>query len=562
MTRKLFPAFVACLLLFAFFTPTAVAGKTYRAERFDAQLDLQPGGEMLVTETVAFRFEGGPFTYAFREVSARGTDGLTFLEASMDGVPLPQGTDSGQVEVTPGDPLKVIWHFAPTSDTSHVFVLRYRVAGVISSGAADTLRWYVIPPEHDYPIDQATITLNYPQGVRPLEPPALDRAFDSAPTDTGFRLTTTAVAANEGVILAAKFPAKSLATSAPQWQVREQKTAAAVAQTLPVGLLSGLATLLLGGLGLFFYIRSNQRELNLPELTLFPYLPADLPPAVAGRLIGTYNNIMGTIFDLAQRGLIEVREEKGFLGARKYILDRKGGEIPLAPHEQLVLEGIFKPGKLQVNLSEVSTQFVSKASQLNKLLDQELIRRGWLDPERKQKRIALIRVGLLVMVAGLGMSVGAAFATVIFLTNNQTLAWLMAALAGFGGGAFVLSIPLIIYAAAYSPLTPAGEEQKIRWTSFRNYLDQVSRGQETAIRHDTFERYLAYAADFGLGAAWAKSFKKLGGVPLPAWFQAMPSSDGDFSSMVALMAASDSADSSGAGDGGASASGGGSSGAG
>jgi hypothetical protein len=30
----------------------------------------------------------------------------------------------------------------------------------------------------------------------------------------------------------------------------------------------------------------------------------------------------------------------------------------------------------------------------------------------------------------------------------------MAALAGLGGGAFALSIPLVIYAAAYSPLTP------------------------------------------------------------------------------------------------------------
>jgi uncharacterized membrane protein YgcG len=433
---------------------------------------------------------------------------------------------------------------------------------VISSGAADTLRWYVIPPEHDYPIDQATITLNYPQGVRPLEPPALDRVFDSAPTDTGFRLTTTAVAANEGVILTAKFPAKSLATTAPQWQVREQKTAAAVAQTLPVGLLSGLAALLLGGLGLFFYIRSNQRELNLPERTLLPEPPADLSPAVAGKLTGASNNFMGILFDLAQRGLFEVHKEKGFLGAKNYILERKPVEISLAPYEQILLDGIFKPGETQVALSEVGTRLADKTGQIERLLEEELLQHGWLDPARKQKRVVLIVAGLVVMFVGFGVYIGAAVVSSIFLTSNQTLAWILAALAGFGGGAFVLSIPLIIYAAAYSPLTPAGEEQKIRWNSFRTYLDHVSRGREAALRPDTFERYLAYAADFGLGAAWAKSFKKLGGVPLPAWFQAMPSSDGDFSSMVALMAASDSAHSSGAGDGGASASGGGASGAG
>lgn len=562
VNRKLIPAFLVFLLLVALFTTSALAGKTYRAEHFDVQLDLQPGGEMLVSETVVFRFDGGPFTYAFREVSARGTDGLTFLEASMDGVPLPQGAGDGQVEVTPGNPLKVIWHFAPISDAAHVFVLRYRVAGVVSTGAADTLRWYVIPPGHGYPIDKATITLNYVEGVWPLEAPALDRAFNSASTDSGIELTATGIAADESVILTAKFPPKSLATTAPRWQVQEQETAAAAAQTLPIGLLSGLATLLLGGLGLFAYIRANQRELNLPERTLLPNPPADLPPAVAGKLTAASNNFMGTIFDLAQRGLLEVREEKGFLGATNYILERKALQISLAPHEQALLEVIFEPGETQVSLSEVGTRLDYKTSQVDKPLEQELIQRGWLDPARKQKRIVLVAVGLLVMFTGLVMLVGAAIATSVFLTSNQTLASFMAALAGLGGGVFTLSIPLMIYAAAYSPLTPAGEEQKIRWNSFRTYLDQVSRGREAAIRPDTFERYLAFAAVFGLGAAWAKSFQKLGGVPLPAWFQAMPGSDGDFSAMVAVMAASDTAAYSGGADGGAGASGGGASGAG
>ena len=200
MTRKLFPAFLICLLLAVLVTTTALAGKTYRAERFDAQLDLQPGGDMLVTETVAFRFDGGPFTYAFREISANGTDGLTFLDASMDGVPMTQGADAGQVEVSGGDPLKITWHFAPTSDATHVFVVRYRMAGVVSTGAADSLHWYVIPPDHGYSIDKATITLNYPEGIQPLEAPALDREFDSTPTDTGVRLTAVGVAEAESVI--------------------------------------------------------------------------------------------------------------------------------------------------------------------------------------------------------------------------------------------------------------------------------------------------------------------------------------------------------------------------
>ncbi len=120
----------------------------------------------------------------------------------------------------------------------------------------------------------------------------------------------------------------------------------------------------------------------------------------------------------------------------------------------------------------------------------------------------------------------------------------------------------MIYAGSYSPLTPAGEEQKVRWKNFCAYLDQVSRGREPAIRADTFERHLAFVAAFGLGEAWAKTFQKLGGVPLPAWFRALPGSEGDFGAMVAVMSSADTSASYGGADGGGGASGSGSSGAG
>ena len=130
------------------FAAPAEAGKDYRAERFDVQFDLQPDGSALVTETVAFRFDGGPFTYVFRDINATETDGLTFIDASMDGQTMPLGTSAGQVEVTGRDPLKVKWHFAPTSDSTHEFVVRYRMAGVVRKLDADTIRWRAIPQEH------------------------------------------------------------------------------------------------------------------------------------------------------------------------------------------------------------------------------------------------------------------------------------------------------------------------------------------------------------------------------------------------------------------------------
>jgi uncharacterized membrane protein len=126
----------------------------------------------------------------------------------------------------------------------------------------------------------------------------------------------------------------------------------------------------------------------------------------------------------------------------------------------------------------------------------------------------------------------------------------------------ILAVGLLIYAGTFSVLTPAGEEQAARWQGFAEYLKQVSKGREPAIRPDYFERYLAYASVFGLGKNWAKYFQDLGGVPLPVWFHALAGRDANFGAMVAVMSASDSTGAGGGGAGAGGASGGGSSGAG
>ena len=116
MIRKQLSIFIIILVISLLVVQPVQAAKSYYAETFDVQIDLQEGGSAIVTETVKFHFEGDPFTFAFREISARQTDGLTFLEATLDGVAMPRGTEAGQVEVEEGDPLKVTWHFPPASN--------------------------------------------------------------------------------------------------------------------------------------------------------------------------------------------------------------------------------------------------------------------------------------------------------------------------------------------------------------------------------------------------------------------------------------------------------------
>ncbi len=560
MTRKISLALLV-LFISLFAASPVLAAKSYRAERFDVLIDIQENGSAIITETVEFRFEGDPFTFAFREISATETDGITFLDASMDGVAMPQGTQAGQVEVEAGDPLEVTWHFPPTSDTTHVFVVRYRADGIIRKGDADTLIWRAVPEDHDYSIAHSAITLTYPPQATLLGQPTLDWDFDSAFEDDRIILTASGLAQDEDLVLTAHFAKDSLTQTAPQWQWQKEQADAATAQALPVGSIAGVLTLVFGSLGLFTYARANGRELTVSAVVPNPNPPADVPPAVIGKLSGQPHGFMGTIFDLAQRGVLEISEEKGMWGSKNHILTRKEMNIALRPHEQGLLDAIFKNGETQVNMSEVGTRLASKNALFDEPLEQELIQRGWLDPQRKSKRTMLIVTGVIAMFVATVLFI-ASLIGINMVLGNISLVVLFAVLTGISVGVFLLSIGFLIYAATFSILTPLGEEQVARWKGFAEYLKQVSKGNEPAIRPDYFERYLAYAAVFGLGTKWAEYFQTLGGMPLPIWFHATAGSHADFGAIVAVMSASDSAGASAGGSGGAGASGGGSSGAG
>jgi uncharacterized protein (TIGR04222 family) len=561
MNRKLSVTIILVLLASLFVTMPVSAAKSYYAERFDVQIDLQEDGAAIITETVEFRFSGDPFTFAFREIFAAETDGVAFLDASMDGVPMPLGTGAGQVEVEAGKRLKVTWHFPPTSDAARVFTVRYRAEGVIRKGDADTLIWRAVPEDHDYSISKSTIILTYPPKATLLEQPTLDWNHDSRWEGDRLILTASGLGPDEELILTARFSPDSLTQSTPQWQTRQEQSKAATGRALPFGFGAGIVTLILGGLGLFTYARANSRELSVSPVVSTPNPPSDMSPAVVGKLTGQQLNFMGAIFDLAQRGALEVREEKGFWGTKNHVLVRTDRAVALQSFEAGLMEALFKSDETQVNMSEVATRLASKNKLFDQPLEQELIQRGWLDKERKQKKGWLTAAGILMMFFSIVIGFVGLMGGGVSVSSNPDWLILFAALVGFAVGLFLLSIPVLIYAGLFSILTPAGEEQLARWKGFAEYLKQASKGKEPAIRPDYFEKYLAYAAVFGLGTNWAKYFQKLGGVPLPIWFHAAAGSDGDFGAMVAVMSASDTA--GGGADGGAGgASGGGSSGAG
>lgn len=569
---RLFAKWLGIVLLFAgitAFRAYAPTSKAYSADQFNVLMEVQPNGTLLVTETVVFRFEGGPFTYTFREISQQYTDGIELVYASMDGAILPRGMQPGQVEVVEGNPLKVIWHYPETSNSAHEFRVQYLVKGAIRTGEADTLIWNAIPTEHEYPIHSSTITFSSPKGISPIEKPTLNRKFTVVEgAESTQYVIAESIAPDQGVVLTVKYPAGSLTKTPPLWQQVAEQQSKNARLALQIGLGIGVSTTIAGILAGIWLMKQGVRRVENSEAGVFTQSipPDDAPSALAARLIGSSTAFLGTFFDLAKRGILAVHKVEVRWGNQPYDVTLEMANAVLHPHEEVFLHTLFGKNKRTVNLNQLSNFFQNHS--FNTTLDRELIKRGWYDSEQSA------RYGLMRAISMLGMIPATVlFAAGFFLMMSNVLppSWGMpigAALIGLSAALVIVFIIWIILSSAFSPLSEEGTRKASQWKSFKEYLHSVATNRNILPNVSLFETYLPYAAAFGLLDEWEKLFSQARSstIPMPEWIVPLStspsSSDGDFLGVLsALNTVSDTSFIS-ADAGASSASGGGASGAG
>ena len=566
MKRKLLSLIIVVFLAFVTASP-ALAAKSYYAERYDVVISIQPDGALNITETIAFRFEGGPFTYVFRELNFTNLDKIDGLQASMDGQTLAQGTQLGQVEVNTGEPIKVTWHFSPTSDATHEFTLSYRVQGAIRQDVdADSLTWRAIPEDHDYTIAHSVIRIEYPAEIAPIGTPSLEGVTAGQETGSqGAVFTIQQIDEDTPVDVNVRFPRGSLLAQPPAWQSEQEQQAQRTAVGIPFGLGAAGITILLGVAGVILAGRSFRRQANTFHNASqnFSAPPRAIPPALAAKLTGSSVPFLGTLFDLARRGILRIEEGTKRWGSRTFDVIRQPTSERLQPHEQVFLDALFhKTSDGRVALSEIAS--LANNSQFSQALDQELTMAGWRDVERSNRRGRALAASILGLVLGLA-AMGVGFLIASFLSESQPTALIVGAiLLGVGVAACGVSLLGLIVALLISTLSDEGARQASAWNSFAGYLRNITRGREPVTSPDLFERYLPYAAGLGMATEWAKFFQKQANIPIPEWFMSLQSGvdDGSFVAIMAAISVADSSASAATGGDGGGASGGGSSGAG
>lgn len=523
-TRRLIVSLIVAAATLAA-VPHASAAKAYRADRFDIRLSIQPDGSMLVTETIRFVFGADTFTYVFRELPVRRIDALAIVGASMDGTVFTPGKNPLQFDVKreKNNRRRVTWHFAPVSGAAHEFVLTYRVEGVVEQQAeADSLRWLALPDKHEYAIGCSQVDVEYPAATRLIAAPSLaPPAVTSSEGGNPLRFRRCAFDKDDSWLVELRFEPRTLAVNAPAWQQHDRLTA----RNMP--LLAGLAALiLLAGLGAFLVFGLNHRvDLSGDREERQTTPPDSLPAGLAGvlthsRAAPSWRHVLGTLFDLAGRGVvrIEATPAPGRFRKPEFVVTPGATPHKLAMHEQALMGLLFttKTGsRPRVRFSEMGRIFASSRrwKRLRTAMSADLRLAGVFDGDRERLGGRVASLGVVITVLGV---VGLPLAVVF----RETL----------GDAVFLLPVSVLLVGiagiaagAVLSPLSDEGIRRARGWTAYGRYLQEVSkRATDASATSSTFERSLPYAAAFGVALAWAKALRQQGVHTGPSWLSAVP----------------------------------------
>jgi Predicted membrane protein (DUF2207) C-terminal domain/Predicted membrane protein (DUF2207) N-terminal domain len=533
--------------------PAAAASKEYSADRFDVSIKVQPGGDLRVDETAVFDFTNGSFTRVWRDIPASRTDGIEVLQATMDGVVLPMGDRPGQVSVSGRNRVRIEWHFAALEASTHTFGLSYvaRGVGVITS-AGDEVAWNPLPIQHAYRIAASRIEIESPvapQDTRVVQSHRLDYPPPVIAGDGMVSAEMTNIPANGWFTLSVRFAPRSVVTADPGWRQRQDyQWENAPRWALTAGIAFVFVTVLAIGMR-----RSYPPPSEVPPPSTTPTPPAPLAPATAaaiaarGRMPPT--GAIATLMDLAERGVIAIRELPRHFGVRQYELSTIAGRHDLAPHEEVVVRIVFADRADAVTLSKARGRLVRGSRQFASEVDRELRVTGMLDEMRANGSSRLKGLGVTLLLTGFVLVIPA-----VAMINQQGPWPLLVPLALVIGG-----LVTIIAGATMTVLSDQGVMAAAQWLGYRQHLRDMARGRDDAQPSTLPARTLVYAVALGLAPQWSRYLKRHASA-LPPWFGSISENPGDGAAAFASFVHSGGA--SGAGGAGAGAAGGGGSGAG
>jgi predicted membrane protein DUF2207 len=507
----------ALLILLCWIAAPAAAQRSLAIERFDARITVNADGTIDVLESIRAKFTGS-WNGIYRKVPVeyRTAQGFKWtvrldLVSATDAEGQPLRTETSRE----GHFIQYKMWIPGAVDAVRSVVLRYRVHNALRFFEDhDELYWNVTGDEWDVALGDVSAAIELPAGATGVRATAFNGVYGSTSREAEVAL--------EGAVVRITMPRKlefrEGLTAVVGWDkglVPEPTRADRVAGFLGANWPLALPIPVLLGM-LFLWSRRGRDPRQLPISVQYEP-PPGLTPAEAGTLTdesADMRDITATIVDLAVRGhlKIEEREESKLFGLvknKEFVFHRttpKGPPLPLQRYESEVLEGIFKDGAREVELSDLQNEFYKylgdiKSGIMDRLVQQGLYARR---PDHVRGRwIGLgVALGFIIAMGGGGLASEVGLAPMSFVVAG-------------------IAIGLIVIIVGYHmpARTVAGARTLEKVLGFSEFLERVDKERfETVVKTpEMFERYLPYAMAFGVEKKWAAAFKDIYLEP-PTWY--------------------------------------------
>ena len=326
------------------------------------------------------------------------------------------------------------------------------------------------------------------------------------------------LAAGQDLLVVMPLPSAAVARSPLPDALNEIYLTSKLAVILPVGTFVMLFLL-------WLMIGSDQRFGKAPDFTLgAPWQPPrELTPAELGTVMDETcddEDIIATIFDLASRGYLAVREtlQHGAIGygTKDYEFSQPAQPVAgiLKAHEDLLINVIFT-GRNKSYLSDMRGYFYDYMSIFRKQIFSTLVKDKFFARNPQTDRSLFTNTAACVLALGAGLFAYSEFITATYKVISYGV---------------IASGVLIFFAAGVMPKrTRKGVAVIEQSHLFEHFiLHAPDEDLEAALEHDPtiFYRLLPYTLVLGMAEFWAARFKHLV-KEYPPWYTSLEQVEGD-----------------------------------
>lgn len=526
-------AFWVLALVMALFAGMGNAGaqsaKRALWDRLDVEIAIQPNGDFTVREISQVRFEGGTFTYGYRQIPSRRFVYLTDVAVAVDGTPLRRtGAPGG-----PGtfyrddedDTVNIRYFFPSPLEGKHTVVLRYRVQGGLRYyPGGDQLWWKAVYPDRKEAVAASRVTVTLPTAVNPqsLVAAAYGHPATWSVVDGGRRVVfeATDIPPGQELEVRVQFPEGLVRGGPAAWQRQEDFWA----QWGPV-----LGALFLALIGVGFVLPVvlwYQWGRDAPVTLAAEYLsepPDDLPPALVDVLVDekvSGREILATLIDLARRGGVVIEQRRHARRLFKWNV--------AAPTE--IVFHLIDPSKCRHPVEEetVRTLFQDRptVSTVEFWRDRawhrrirELVKRYYdlaVEADLFTDNPAKVRRrwrALGFVISALGFLAG--FIPIVASQGEVTQSAPFFMLVPFAG--ILVGFVWMAFAPHMPRKTKWGSEAAARWRAFKRYLENVRTYGDLDEVRARWEDYLPYAVALGVDKHFLRALPETS-VSSPRWY--------------------------------------------